>query len=145
MSQPLHPCPACARHVFADTCQCPFCGAKLSPESCAKTAPPPGYRRMSRAARVAAGATLAGAAALLGCSSAYGIPPRDSLDATADAPQDAGTDGAAGRDGSSSDAVTDAGGGGGKSSPGSPPGTGGDRGVTPLYGGAPPGAGKTNG
>jgi len=72
MSTPLHPCPACRRHVFEDACDCPFCGAKLAPGSCAKVAPPPGYRRMSRAARLAAGAALAGVSACFSGSAAYG-------------------------------------------------------------------------
>lgn len=165
MSQQLQPCPACQRHVFADACDCPFCGAKLSPESCVRPAsPPPDHRGMSRAARVAAGATLLGAAACFTTGSfAYGSPPYVAPDAAADGAQDAAGDGspggrggggAGGQGGQGGAGQGGQGGQGGRPSPigtggapvyGSPPGTGGDRGVTPLDGGATPDAGTTKG
>lgn len=76
MSQ-LLPCPACNRHVDAAEAACPFCGAAL-PESfraARPLVPPP--RRLGRAALMAAGAMLVGAAA---CSS---------NDAIANGPKDA--------------------------------------------------------
>jgi len=146
MSQPLSPCPACQRHVFADACECPFCAAKLSPERCAKAqALPPGYYRMSRAARLAAGAALIGATA---CSYAteYGSPPIDHRDASADS---AGTEpdgaaGSAGTGGNSGGGQSGAGQGGGGAG-GQSSQAGGAPGVTPLYGGAAPIAGKSTG
>lgn len=172
---PLHPCPACQRHVFADACDCPFCGAKLSPASCAKVgAPPAGYRRMSRGARLAAGAALAGVSACFSGSSAYGLPAP--WDAATDTPRDTASDGiggagegGAGEGGSAAggaggggaggvsaaggDAGHGAAGGGGGSSPtgmggtiyGGPPGRGGNGGPVPVYGAAPVKTDKTNG
>lgn len=68
----LAPCPACGRHIAIDETTCPFCAAAL-PDSfrqanaCRRS--PPG--RLSRAARLAAGAALIGVQA--SCSgSAYG-------------------------------------------------------------------------
>jgi hypothetical protein len=75
----LAPCPACGRHIAIDETTCPFCVAAV-PESfrranaCRRL--PPG--RLSRAARLAAGAALIGVQAA-GCSSAYGTSaPYDS-------------------------------------------------------------------
>lgn len=125
MSNPLHPCPACQRHVFADACECPFCGAKLSPATCAKLpTPPPNYRGMSRAARIAVGASLVGAAACFRAGSAYGAAYVE--DAKADAPRDAATDGVGG---------STSGGEGGLP----PLGSGGQGGSAPIDGGSPPG------
>jgi hypothetical protein len=93
----LLPCPACQRHVDANETSCPFCQAVLSPAPpCAGCSGPP-VARLARAALVAAGAALLGAA----CSSSqsvlapYGVPPH--YDAGTDSPQDAGaaTDGPA--------------------------------------------------
>jgi hypothetical protein len=67
----LAPCPACNRHVATDATACPFCSAAL-PDSFAQEGAcrrPQG--RMSRAAKIAAGATLMAAAASCG-GSAYG-------------------------------------------------------------------------
>jgi len=100
MRPPLLPCPSCNRHVFADACACPFCSAKLAPESCAaRGAPPAGHSRLGRAARIAAGATLMGAA---GCSSTttishYGAPPYVAPDAAQDAAEHSSTDGRGGQ------------------------------------------------
>jgi len=55
----LAPCPACGRHIATDETICPFCAAAL-PDSFRQAntcrRPPPG--RLSRAARLAAGAAL---------------------------------------------------------------------------------------
>jgi hypothetical protein len=70
----LAPCPACNRHIAVDVAACPFCSAAL-PESFAQQVAcrkPQG--RMSRAAKLAAGATLMAAAAC-GGGAAYGTPP----------------------------------------------------------------------
>ena len=72
----LLPCPACNRHVDAAETVCPFCAAVLH-ESFRAARPllsPP--RRLGRAALMAAGATLVGAAA---CSNndAIGGGPQD--------------------------------------------------------------------
>ena len=61
MSQPLVPCPSCARHVRASETACPFCQAEL-PEGLEAQARPGVARRMSRAAALALGASLAVAA-----------------------------------------------------------------------------------
>jgi len=114
----LCPCPACNRHVMTDAGVCPFCQTALPASFCAAAAPPAARGRMSRAARLLAGATLVGASA---CSSTqsniappYGIPPR--FDAgTADRDVDsgaggaAGSDGATGADGAPSDDAADGG------------------------------------
>jgi hypothetical protein len=74
----LAPCPACGRHIATDETTCPFCVAAV-PDSfrqanaCRRV--PPG--RLSRAARLAAGAALIGVQA--SCGSAYGASvPYDS-------------------------------------------------------------------
>jgi hypothetical protein len=67
----LAPCPACNRHIAIDVAACPFCSAAL-PDTFAQQATcrkPQG--RLSRAAKLAAGATLMAAAASC-ASSAYG-------------------------------------------------------------------------
>jgi hypothetical protein len=81
----LAPCPSCNRHVRIEEMMCPFCAIVLPPELRATPAPAPLQRRLSRAALLAAGATLMGAAA---CSDTEG---------TADAATDHGavTDGLA--------------------------------------------------
>jgi hypothetical protein len=69
MSARFVACPACARHVRAGQCICPFCGAKAP---CAKPLRSVG-ERLSRAAMHAAGA--AGAVFALGdCSNAQSQP-----------------------------------------------------------------------
>jgi len=175
MSQPLHPCPACQRHVFADACVCPFCAAKLPAGTCAKAAPPPGHRGMSRAARVAAGASLVGVAACFSTGAAYGAAYVE--DAKADTPQDAGSDGVGGAssgeggagEGGSGEGGAAAGGAGGFTAAGGGaghaaggaggqstlPGTGGTiyggppgtggGGPAPMYGASPTVPGKTSG
>jgi hypothetical protein len=75
----LAPCPACDRHIAIDETTCPFCVARL-PDSfreanACRRSPP---ARLSRAARLAAGAALIGVQASCG-SSAYGTAvPYDS-------------------------------------------------------------------
>jgi hypothetical protein len=78
-SSHLCPCPACNRHVMTDAGVCPFCQAALPAAFCATSAAPAAPGRMSRAARLLAGATLVGVSA---CSSTevnvkppYGGPP----------------------------------------------------------------------
>jgi hypothetical protein len=58
MSQPLVPCPSCARHVLATERACPFCAASLpeDPLGRAVLGPP---RRLTRAAAWVIGASLA--------------------------------------------------------------------------------------
>ena len=122
-SSHLCPCPACNRHVMTDAGICPFCQAALPATPCATTAPAAAApARMSRAARLLAGATLVGVSA---CSSTqpeptpvpfYGAP----------IPVDAsGAGGAAGSDG--------AGGAGGAADAGS---------AVPLYGAPAPANGN---
>jgi len=86
MSQPLVPCVACNRHVFADASTCPFCGGRPGArEVPGAPAASPGRQRLGRAALLAAGAALVGATA---CGSSvappYGTPPN--FDASTDAP-----------------------------------------------------------
>jgi hypothetical protein len=98
-------CPSCNRHVFADACTCPFCGATSSGHSCA---PPAGRAQLGRAARMAAAASLLGMTAC-GYSSSYGTMgglDADSARAAAEQAADVSTGGAAG-------AATNSGGGGG--------------------------------
>ena len=70
----LVPCPECGRHVRVTETACPFCALALD---LADTPAPilPG-QRLSRAATLAFGATLASATALAACSSVpvYGAP-----------------------------------------------------------------------
>jgi len=69
----LAPCPACNRHIAIDETACRFCSAAL-PDSfrhehaCRRQAP----GHLSRAALMAAGAALLGAASCLSTSAAYG-------------------------------------------------------------------------
>jgi hypothetical protein len=66
MSQ-LIPCPSCNRHVRKTESSCPFCATSLALAG-VPDAPLP-RNRLGRAATFAFGATLAGAAALVGCGS----------------------------------------------------------------------------
>ena len=141
MSRHLIPCPSCNRHVFTDACACPFCAAKLSPESCAQAPEPPaGYRRLSRAARLAAGATLVGATACSVGVAEYGAPIF--VDASVDAPLDAGAGGQGGSSGTGRGGAAGAEATGGAGGTSSPPDAGSDRGVVPLYGAAAPQPGE---
>lgn len=87
MSEPLIPCPSCNRHVFTNACVCPFCAATLHVCGAARVASP--NPRLSRAARLAAGAALAGVTACGGSAPKppYGAPPP--YDASLDSPVDA--------------------------------------------------------
>jgi hypothetical protein len=82
MYQPLVPCPACARHVRAVEAQCPFCSHAL-PRDLAAHAVPGTTQRLSRAAAVLFGTSLA----LAGCGGA--VTPAEDL-APADAVADDG-------------------------------------------------------
>jgi hypothetical protein len=77
----LLPCPACNRHIEAVESVCPFCAAPLPVAFAARPprATPP--RRLGRAALMAAGATLMGAAA---CNNndAIGSGPKDASTVT---------------------------------------------------------------
>ena len=68
----LAPCPSCARHVSASSNICPFCG-----EATPELRPRRGrsVKRLSRAAMVAFGATLAAAGCDSGPAAIYGGPP----------------------------------------------------------------------
>lgn len=66
MSQ-LIPCPGCNRHVRKSESSCPFCAVALSLATVPEAQLP--RTRLGRAATFAFGATLAGAAALVGCGS----------------------------------------------------------------------------
>jgi hypothetical protein len=57
----LAPCPACNRHVAVVETTCPFCAATLRESFRGQPRPTPPPRRLSRAAMMAAGATLIGA------------------------------------------------------------------------------------
>jgi hypothetical protein len=86
----LIPCPGCHRHVESHETSCPFCRVALSPtRPCTGACSGLPAARLARAALVAAGAALLGAA----CSSQsaivpYGVSPFP--DAGTDSPQDAG-------------------------------------------------------
>ena len=89
----LLPCPACQRHVTSNEAACPFCGAALSPaRPCAGCSDPPAAR-VARAALVAAGAALLGAACSSSFTPPYGTPPH--FDAATESSPDGGapTDG----------------------------------------------------
>lgn len=144
----LLPCPACNRHVTASEVVCPFCAAVLPESFRASGSLIPAPRRLGRAALMAAGATLVGAAA---CSSndaigggtkdaapkydapvpvpAYGISlPRDANFGSGGT-TGAGGGVATGGTGGSTDAATDA--------SEKPSDAGRDRGVIAIYGAAP--------
>ena len=125
----LCPCPACNRHVMTDAGVCPFCQTALPASFCEQT-PPSGARgRMSRAARLLAGATLVGVSA---CSSTEPAPvplyggPFPVVDSGA-----GGTSGSGGAGGTSG-----SGGAGGASDAGS---------AVPLYGAPAPAPGNGSG
>jgi hypothetical protein len=81
----LLPCPACHRHIEVVENNCPFCAAALPASFRAAQPAPPPARRLGRAALMAAGATLLGAAA---CNTNDGLVsdagPRPPRDATVD-------------------------------------------------------------
>jgi len=75
----LIPCPGCQRHVQSNEAACPFCGGALSAVSpCNGRCSGPTAARVAKAALVAAGAAILGAA----CGSSpsvivpYGVPPQ---------------------------------------------------------------------
>jgi len=70
----LFPCPACNRHVDVAENVCPFCTTALPAAFRAQQPPAPPRARLGRAALMAAGATLMGAAA---CSSNDAISGAD--------------------------------------------------------------------
>jgi hypothetical protein len=94
----LVPCPGCDRHVKSEDTTCPFCQAALAPARPCTGCSGPSAPRLVRAALVAAGAALLGAA----CQSStsvlvpYGVPPH--FDAAAPSGGDAGSDRDAGSD-----------------------------------------------
>jgi len=109
----LNPCPSCNRHVRADETACPFCAAALpSRASLPERVLPRG--RLSRAALIAAGATLAGLSA---CSSSTSGSDAGTGGTTAAAGSSGGgtsgggTNGAAGGGGGSASAGTSGSGG----------------------------------
>lgn len=87
----LAPCPACNRHVDVGENACPFCAAPLPVSFRAQQPPAPLRGRLGRAALMAAGATLMGAAA---CSSGDAISGNDAATdrpaVTKDASEDRG-------------------------------------------------------
>jgi hypothetical protein len=96
----LVPCPGCDRHVKSEDTTCPFCQAALAPARPCVGCSGPLAPRLARAALVAAGAALLGAA----CQSRsvivpYGVSPQPRFDAgtqsdgdgaPADGPPDSG-------------------------------------------------------
>jgi len=78
----LAPCPACNRHVDLVETTCPFCAAALPDALRARSTPPPA-RRLSRAAMMAASATLIGAGA---CSANDALGGKTATDAATDRP-----------------------------------------------------------
>lgn len=104
----LAPCPACNRHVDVAERACPFCAAALPASFRAQSPLIPLRGRLGRAALMAAGATLMGAAA---CSSAplpvpaYGGPVTGTGGMTATG----GTNGGGGATGAGGTPATDAG------------------------------------
>ncbi|HEY2594111.1 MAG TPA: hypothetical protein VGK33_09445, partial [Chloroflexota bacterium] len=87
----LAPCPACNRHVDIAERACPFCATALPAAFRGQQRPAPLRGRLNRAALMAAGATLMGAAA---CSSNDGISSKDAATdrpaVTKDASEDRG-------------------------------------------------------
>ena len=73
----LVPCPGCNRHVKSDEATCPFCQAAMAPGACSGRCVRPFPSRVARAALVAAGAALLGAACENSHSTIvpYGISP----------------------------------------------------------------------
>jgi hypothetical protein len=110
MSQ-LLPCPRCSRHHRVCEPVCPFCGGTLPSCKGAPSAMSP-LGRMSRAALVAAGVALLGAACKVSSAPPYGgFPPWPAPDAGADASEggDAETsDASAADDSKAAQDVTDA-------------------------------------
>lgn len=75
MTAPLVPCATCARHLFADAAECPFCHSPRAPQDLAYLPLP----RMSRSAMAAIGVALIVPAALL-------LAPPDEADAQSHGP-----------------------------------------------------------
>jgi len=136
----LVPCPECNRHVRVSERACPFCSLPLDLAGTPEPVLP--RERLSRAATLAFGATLASATALAACSGTdapvpvYGAPAGGSANlagaSSAGAPS-AGASNGAGGDAAVPVYGAPAGGGFGTGTAGS--GTGG--GPVPVYGAAP--------
>lgn len=103
MQHTLCPCESCGRHLRANADECPFCAAPRVPTEVPP--PAPSALRLSRAAMIALGASLAVGTAAAGCSgaAAYGVPPGP-YDAQVEDMPDAGvTDAGAPSDGPPAD------------------------------------------
>jgi hypothetical protein len=140
----LVPCPACNRHVDVAERACPFCATALPAAFQAQEPPAPPRARLGRAALMAAGATLMGAAA---CSSSDAIRGTDAATdrpaVTQDASEDRGFVAIYGGPLPGTGGVT---GSGGTNGSGGATGTGGttardageDRSIVAIYGAAVP-------
>ena len=101
----LVPCPECSRHVRVSETECPFCALPLDLAGTPEPRLP--RERLSRAATLAFGATLASATALAACSGTdapvpvYGAPAGGSANsAGAAGSENAGTNNGVGGDAS---------------------------------------------
>jgi hypothetical protein len=80
----LAPCPACKRHVSSDETACPFCLASLPASFACQPRSSQPSSRLSRAAKLAAGAALMSAEACGSPVVPYGTPPPPPVDAAVD-------------------------------------------------------------
>jgi hypothetical protein len=132
----LVPCPSCERHLRASETTCPFCGSAVDLSGL----PPPALpnRRLSRAALVAFGATIAAGVAATSCGGDTDEPDKGGSGGSAAGGGGAGGSGGNGSGGGSTggNAGSSTGGSSGSSTGGSSgSGTGGDGGsVGPVYG-----------
>ena len=92
----LIPCPGCQRHVQSDEAVCPFCGATVSAGApCNGRCSGPTAARVAKAALVAAGAAVLGAACWSVAPPYGGFPSFDAGTQShpdAEAPTDGGAD-----------------------------------------------------
>jgi hypothetical protein len=133
----LVPCPECSRHVRVSATECPFCALPL--DLAATPEPRLPNVRLSRAATLAFGATLASATALAACGGAtdapvpvYGAPAGGAAGMSA-----AGAAGTEGGGGPIPVYGAPAGGMDGTGTAGSGQGPGAGGGPVPVYGAAP--------
>lgn len=73
MSEILHICTGCERHVKSGDCLCPFCGTKVACVPGSATKAPSGISRSALVALGAAGALST--AVMTSCIGVYGGPP----------------------------------------------------------------------
>ncbi len=148
MTNPLHPCPHCQRHIRANESSCPFCDGETAGAFDHLAQPRLPTRRLSRAALLALG-TMAASVPLSACAGeddGENSTGTGGINATTDGEGAGGSEMSTAGDGAGGADASTGGDSGGAAVYGVPPsggansaGTGGDGSIGPVYGVAPSG------